>query len=100
VLVGPGDPAGRVDLRWLLGELAGLGITSVLVEGGPTLNGALVAAGLADKVMVFVAPKLVGGTGAPGLLAGEGAVEMADARPVRDARLRKLGTDWLIEGYL
>jgi riboflavin-specific deaminase-like protein len=51
----------EVDLAVALGELHGLGARFVLCEGGPTLNGTLLAAGLVDEVCSTVAPMLVGG---------------------------------------
>jgi diaminohydroxyphosphoribosylaminopyrimidine deaminase/5-amino-6-(5-phosphoribosylamino)uracil reductase len=57
--VGAG-PDGRVDLNSLLVALFGRGIRSVLLEGGPTLAGAFLEAGLVDKVIGYVAPKLLG----------------------------------------
>ena len=56
-LVVDADEHGRVDLRVLLGRLEA---TSVLLEGGPTLAGAFVAAGLVDRVVGYVAPALLG----------------------------------------
>jgi diaminohydroxyphosphoribosylaminopyrimidine deaminase/5-amino-6-(5-phosphoribosylamino)uracil reductase len=57
--VGAGSD-GRVDLRALLGALYRRGVRVALVEGGPTLAGAFLAAGLIDKVIGYVAPKLLG----------------------------------------
>jgi len=54
------DPAGRVDLDKLLAELYGRGVRAALLEGGPTLAGAFLAAGLVDEVVGYVAPKLLG----------------------------------------
>ncbi|HVV48705.1 MAG TPA: bifunctional diaminohydroxyphosphoribosylaminopyrimidine deaminase/5-amino-6-(5-phosphoribosylamino)uracil reductase RibD [Polyangia bacterium] len=55
------DPRGRVAPRRALALLAARGIQSVLVEGGAAIAGAFVAAGLVDRVALFVAPKLLGG---------------------------------------
>lgn len=57
--VGAG-PDGRVDLTALLATLYERGVRSVLLEGGPTLAGAFLAAGLIDKIVGYVAPKLLG----------------------------------------
>lgn len=53
--------AGRVDPRAVLADLDGRGVRTVLAEGGPKLNGDLVAAGLVDELDLTVAPLLVGG---------------------------------------
>jgi diaminohydroxyphosphoribosylaminopyrimidine deaminase/5-amino-6-(5-phosphoribosylamino)uracil reductase len=63
--VGSG-PDGRVDLEKLLGALYGRGVRAALLEGGPTLAGAFLAAGLVDEVVGYVAPKLLG-AGQPAL---------------------------------
>ncbi|MEV6489865.1 dihydrofolate reductase family protein, partial [Actinoplanes sp. NPDC051633] len=53
-------PDGRVDLSALLVALFARGVRSALLEGGPTLAGAFLAAGLVDQVVGYVAPKLLG----------------------------------------
>ena len=55
------DP-GQVDLATLLEELSGRGLLRVLTEGGPSLLGAFIAAGLLDEMCLTVAPVLVGGS--------------------------------------
>lgn len=54
------DPGGRVDLHQVLHELGGLQCNDVLVEAGSTLAGRLVELGLADELIVYVAPVLLG----------------------------------------
>lgn len=54
------DPAGRLDLPTTLTALATAGINEVLAECGPTLAGALLAAGLVDELIVYLAPALLG----------------------------------------
>jgi diaminohydroxyphosphoribosylaminopyrimidine deaminase / 5-amino-6-(5-phosphoribosylamino)uracil reductase len=61
----------------LLAELHGRGVVSVLLEGGPTLAGAFLAAGLVDRVTAYVAPALLGA--GPAALAGTGIATIADA---------------------
>ncbi len=63
--VGSG-PEGRVDLEKLLAVLYARGVRAALLEGGPTLAGAFLAAGLVDEVVGYVAPKLLG-AGQPAL---------------------------------
>ncbi|GGM03044.1 MULTISPECIES: bifunctional diaminohydroxyphosphoribosylaminopyrimidine deaminase/5-amino-6-(5-phosphoribosylamino)uracil reductase RibD [Micromonospora] len=54
------DPAGRVDLAALLDALHTRGIRAALLEGGPRLAGAFLAAGLVDRVVAYLAPRLLG----------------------------------------
>jgi diaminohydroxyphosphoribosylaminopyrimidine deaminase / 5-amino-6-(5-phosphoribosylamino)uracil reductase len=89
----------RVDLVTLLHELAARGVLSVLVEGGATVHGAFIAAGLFDKVFAYVAPVLVGG-GGPGPSGGAGVAAMADARRLRPVEIHRFGGDVLIEAYM
>jgi diaminohydroxyphosphoribosylaminopyrimidine deaminase/5-amino-6-(5-phosphoribosylamino)uracil reductase len=95
----PADDRQRVDVRELSAMLAAEGILSVLVEGGPELHASLLAAGVIDELMVYIAPILVGGRGdSPAWLGGSGVIEIQEAwqfefhgepkRLGRDLRLR------------
>jgi riboflavin biosynthesis pyrimidine reductase len=64
-------PQGRVDLPPLLRTLREEGVEALLCEGGPTLHGALQAAGLVDELFLTIAPKLSGGGAPPRILEGE-----------------------------
>lgn len=97
-IVLPG-PDGRVDLHGLLGALGALEMTSVLVEGGATLLGALFDARLVDKVVVFVAPIVIGGDTAPSAVAGHGVLRIADALRLRDIHYEQVGPDMMVTGY-
>lgn len=88
---------GRVELRALLEELGRREILSLLVEGGGRVHGAFIAAGLADEVALFVAPKLIGGGGVP-LLDVEGPTRMAEAWRLGAVSTRRLGDDILVVG--
>jgi len=96
LLEAPGA-AGRVDLGTVLAALAGRDVVSVLAEGGAELGGALVEAGLVDRVAFFVAPRLLGGRGAPGPLGGPGRA-LKDAVGLSGITCRAVGEDLLIEG--
>jgi diaminohydroxyphosphoribosylaminopyrimidine deaminase/5-amino-6-(5-phosphoribosylamino)uracil reductase len=76
-----------------LQALGSEGVRSLLLEGGPTLATSLLAAGLVDKLLVFVAPTLAGtGPRAFG--------ELPQARALRHVTLERLGGDVLVSGYL
>ena len=94
------EAEGRVCLRALMRELGRKEITSVLIEGGGEINAAALQAGIVDKLMFFVAPKLIGGKDAPGPIGGVGIVRLAEAFELRDVKTSPIGTDFLIEGYL
>jgi diaminohydroxyphosphoribosylaminopyrimidine deaminase / 5-amino-6-(5-phosphoribosylamino)uracil reductase len=91
---------GRVDVRATLDALGQRNITSVLAECGGALGWSLMEAGAVDKVLGFVAPKLVGGVAAPTPLEGEGLPRMDAAWELLDPRWAPLGRDVLLEGYV
>lgn len=98
LLSAPGDGA-RVDLAEVLRQLGERNITSVLVEGGATLLGALFDARLVDKVIAFVAPVIIGGDGAPSPVGGSGAGDMAQAIRLAAPRHEEIEGDVMITGY-
>jgi diaminohydroxyphosphoribosylaminopyrimidine deaminase/5-amino-6-(5-phosphoribosylamino)uracil reductase len=95
-----GLPVGRaVDLEDLARALGERGVLELLVEGGPRLQASLWAAGLADRLVWYLAPLAIGGQAAPGLLGGHGAATLADARRLRLASADRLGDDLRIIAY-
>jgi len=82
----------------MLAELRGRGVQSLLVEGGATLAGAFHDAGLWDRVSIFLAPRLLGGAGAPAALGGRGVAELAQALALERLTVRRLGEDLRITG--
>jgi len=88
---------GRVDLRAMLEVLAKRGITSLLVEGGGEVHGQLIEAGLADRVALFLAPKLIGAGGVP-FLNVPGPQKMASAFQLTGVSTRRLGDDIFVTG--
>ncbi len=90
---------GRVDLAALMAELARRGVVEVLSEAGGTLTGALLRESLVQKVMAFIAPKLVGGDG-PTPWDGPGCESLGAAPALSDVEWRQVGDDLLVTGYL
>ena len=91
---------GRVSLPAVCKELWQREITSVLVEGGGELNSSFISEKLADKIVIFYAPKLVGGKNAPSLVGGKGIDFMKDACRINITSVRKLKDDICVEGYV
>lgn len=92
---------GKVCFMRLMETLGKREITSVLIEGGGEINASAIAAGIVDKVMCFVAPKLIGGRNAPGPIGGEGVPTLKDVPHLQRIRITPMpDDDFLIEGYL
>ncbi len=74
------------------------GLASILWECGGVLGARAIAAGSVQKVWAFIAPKLIGGTGASPV--GElGLRAMTEALVLERVRVEAIGPDWLVEGY-
>jgi diaminohydroxyphosphoribosylaminopyrimidine deaminase/5-amino-6-(5-phosphoribosylamino)uracil reductase len=90
----------KLDLSWLMERLGKMGITSVLIEGGSSLNAHALEDGIVDKVMFFVAPKVIGGNESYPAVGGKTFKRLEDAYLLKDVKVRKIGSDLLVEGYL
>ncbi|TDP90705.1 diaminohydroxyphosphoribosylaminopyrimidine deaminase/5-amino-6-(5-phosphoribosylamino)uracil reductase [Leucobacter luti] len=89
----PGD-----DLAAELTQLHERGIRHIFVEGGPTVSSALIAAGLVDEVLVYIAPALLGG---PMLALGDlGIPSISGISRLRVTHIAQLGVDLLIKAAL
>lgn len=90
---------GRLELGTVLDVLGRLDIVRLLVEGGPTVHGALLAGGHADRMVVFVAPRVLGDASAPGFAQGAGVVQtIAGGWRLHRVSTRRIGDDVLVEG--
>lgn len=91
---------GRVDLKSLLKTLAQRGITHLLIEGGGEVIASAFEASVVDKVLFFIAPKIIGGRQAPTSVEGLGINRISQAIRLRDIRLETICDDFLVEGYV
>ncbi|MEX0742904.1 MAG: bifunctional diaminohydroxyphosphoribosylaminopyrimidine deaminase/5-amino-6-(5-phosphoribosylamino)uracil reductase RibD, partial [Actinomycetota bacterium] len=92
------EPEGeRVPLAELVADLGKRDVQAVLLEGGPTLAWAAIEDGIVDKVVVYLAPKLVGGTDAPTVLGGRGFAPIANALGLRVRSFDRVGEDLRVE---
>ena len=95
------DDAGRVLLPDLMRRLGTRGdIIGVLLESGGTLAAGMLAVGLVDRWLCFIAPKVVGGRAAPGPVGDLGVMLMRDARAVSFRRARRCGPDIVIDAHI
>ena len=91
------DDAGHVDAGVALAELAGRGITRVMVEGGAVLSAALLRAGLVDRIAWFRAPTLIGGDGRAAF--GDLGVEKVEDMPAFVPLVRETFGDETLDIY-
>lgn len=87
----------RVELGEVIRELGKRQILSLIMEAGPELNGAAIAAGIVDKMMLFYAPKIVGEAGVP--LAHVPGGWFANGPTLSRLTLHGFGKDFAVEGY-
>ena len=93
---------GKVCFKRLMELLGKREITSVLIEGGGEINASAVTARVVDKVMCFIAPKLIGGRNAPGPIGGDGIANLSEVSHLQRVHITLIpdSDDFLIEGYL
>jgi len=90
----------KVNLPWLMRKLGEKEITSVLVEAGSSMNAYALEEGIVDKVMVFIAPKIIGGKESFPAVGGRSFRKLEEAYRLKDVKVRRVGGDILIEGYI
>jgi diaminohydroxyphosphoribosylaminopyrimidine deaminase/5-amino-6-(5-phosphoribosylamino)uracil reductase len=96
----PAGTDGRPELPAILRRLGELEITSVMIEGGATVNWTALATNVVDKVFLYYAPKILAGTGSIPFAAGAGFLHMNHAAQVKHVQLHRFGEDFAVEGYL
>lgn len=100
VLVLSKGPGGEgIDLRELMVELGRRKVTSVLVEGGSRVHGSMIAGRLVGKVVWFLAPLIIGGNEALGVIGGSGPGHLSDALRLKDLTVTRYGRDICVEAY-
>ncbi len=87
----------HVSLPTLWTRLGQLGVTTLLVEGGSEINAAVLRGQLAQRLMCYVAPLLLGGQDAKGLFGGRLPRRLQDAVPLKNLRIESVGRDMLIQ---
>jgi len=91
------DPAGHVSVDALLEHLGKRDVQGVLVEGGATVSGSFATGDLVDRVVLYLAPLLLGGAAAPGVLGGEGFAPVGEGRRLELHRVERIGPDLRVE---
>lgn len=89
----------HVDLKRAMQELGKLEISSILLEGGGRLNGAMLEAGLIDHIYLFYAPLFIGGLHAPGALTFNGIASISEAIQLEEMNLQQIDNNFYVSGY-
>jgi|TARA_B100001964_G_scaffold209173_1_gene242448 2,5-diamino-6-(ribosylamino)-4(3H)-pyrimidinone 5'-phosphate reductase len=87
----------EVNLESLMEELFKIGIKSLLLEGGGTLNWSMLKEGLVDEVMVAISPKIVGGREAITLVDGDGFGLISEGTKLKLREFYNLGEDLILK---
>lgn len=91
---------GHVSLSACLNRLGQLGVSSVMIEGGGQLNASALREKLVNRVRFYMAPSLLGGQESKGVIGGHSPRRLAEAVPLTDMRIRRVGKDVVIEGRI
>ena len=89
-----------VNLNYLMVALGDMGIDSILLEGGSTLNYSALNEGIVDKVISFISPKIFGGTSGKTPVGGVGIKYVKDSILLTDTLVSRFSEDIMIEGYI
>jgi len=99
VIVTPSEN-NRVDLSYLMEALGGMGIDSILLKGGSTLNYSALDEGIVDKVITFISPKIFGGTSGKTTVGGKGIDFVKDSILLCNTQVFRFDEDIMVEAYV
>lgn len=94
------DINGKVDLNNLMVKLGNIGIDSILLEGGGEVNYSALEAGIVDKIMLFMAPVIIGGKESKTFVEGKGIDLLTNSFKASNLKIEDLGEDILITSYI
>jgi diaminohydroxyphosphoribosylaminopyrimidine deaminase/5-amino-6-(5-phosphoribosylamino)uracil reductase len=92
-------PGPQVDLLLAMQKLGEQEISSILLEGGGRLNGAMLEAALIDHIYLFYAPIFIGGKEAPGALSFNGISTISEAIQLEELKLQQIDNNFCVSGY-
>jgi diaminohydroxyphosphoribosylaminopyrimidine deaminase/5-amino-6-(5-phosphoribosylamino)uracil reductase len=98
VKVLPTSGSKRVNLRDVLSQVYGLGITSILIEGGSELAWSALSEKIVDRCLFYYATMLIGGENAPSGIRGTGVDNLEQAPRLTDVEVSRVGPDILVSG--
>lgn len=83
----------KIEIMPLLKTLGELGVTSLFVEGGASINGSFLKEKAVQQIITYIAPKLIGGSDTPTSFGGSGVQSLSDALQVNIQSVEKIGDD-------
>lgn len=86
----------KVELKELMNHLYSIGVKTLMLEGGSTLNFSMIKEGLIDEIRICIAPMVVGGVNAKTFFDGEGFATMDEAVKLDLKNISKLGKDLIL----
>jgi diaminohydroxyphosphoribosylaminopyrimidine deaminase/5-amino-6-(5-phosphoribosylamino)uracil reductase len=92
--------AAKKDFNLIIKKLNSLSLKRILIEGGSEIIASILFSKSVDDICLFVAPKIVGGRNAVSLVGGSGVDKVSKALNVRDIKIKKIGSDFLIKGRI
>ncbi|OGW39531.1 MAG: riboflavin biosynthesis protein RibD [Nitrospirae bacterium RBG_13_39_12] len=90
----------KIDLNLLMEKLGKMEITSVIIEGGSSLNAHVLEDGIVDKIMFFISPKIIGGKDSFPSVGGKSYRKLEEAYKISALKIKRIGEDILVEGYI
>jgi len=96
----PPGPDGKLDILAVLRRLGELEITTVMIEGGSSVNASALASQVVDKVFLYYAPIILGVTGSIPFAGAVGVGHISEAARLTHVHLHRFGEDFAVEGYL
>ncbi len=90
----------HVDLKDLMEKLKESAIDSVLLEGGSAVNDSALSNGIVSKIILYIAPKIIGGEKSKTFVGGKGIERLTQAYPIRFESVERIGEDLKITAYL
>lgn len=90
---------GRIDLEDLTAKLGALSVDSVLLEGGATVNDSAFSQGIVDKLIIYIAPKIIGGEKSKTVVGGHGIETLDQAYPLEIESMERVGEDLRVIAY-
>ena len=91
---------GKVSLRSLMNLLGKSGITSILIEGGSEINASALRDEIVDKVVLFYSARIIGGRDSIGIVGGHSPKSLDESVFLKDIKIKRLGEDIMLEGYV